>query len=105
MPTHCPDPADALTVGSTYRFRLEARLNGAVWNLALATVQLLLRDPDGNTETKSATVTDPVGGIAVYDSVAADLDEAGGWRRSWKVTDGSIIQTSQTIPFSVEAAP
>ncbi len=94
-----------LTVGSTYRFRLEAEKDGVVWDLSAATVQLILKKPDDTETTYTATVTDGPGGVAVYDSAAVDLDVVGGWRLSWKVTDGSVIQKSLPIPFAVEAAP
>lgn len=102
MPTPAASP---LTVGSVYRFRLTAKKDGLVWNLTGATVQLLLRNPSGTTTTYSATVTDATAGVAEYTSAAANLDTAGGWRRSWKVTQSSIIQSSIPVQFSVQAAP
>jgi len=100
-----PDVAEAVTVASTHRFRLEARKDGVVWDITGAAVTLLLRKPDGTNSTKSATVTDGPAGIAEYVCSTADLDVHGGWRRSWRVVDGSVDIRSLAIPFSVQASP
>ena len=97
--------ASPLTVGSVYRFRLTAKKDGVVWNLTGATVQLLLRNPSGTTTTYAATLTEPTEGIADYTSSTGDLSVIGGWRRSWKVTQGTVIQNSLPVSFSVQAAP
>ena len=96
---------DPLTIGSTYRFRLVAKKDGVTWDLTAATISLLFRKPDGTSLTGSATVTDGPGGVAEYVCSTTDLDIIGGWRLSWKVVAGVIVQSSLPIPFSVQAAP
>jgi hypothetical protein len=99
---------EPLTVGSTYRFFTDPPIekDGAVWDLTSAVVTLLLKKPDGTVLTKAATVVAPAtAGVAEYVSVASDLDIAGNWSRSWKVTDGTVTQISHPKRFTVEAAP
>jgi hypothetical protein len=92
-----------LTVGSTYRFQAKpVTKDGTTWNLSAATVQLLLRDPDGNVYTRNATVTDAANGVAEYVCTPADLNVPGTWTRRWKVTDGGVQITGDDIPFQVE---
>lgn len=94
-----------LTSGSTYLFVLIARKDGAIWDLSDATVQLILRDPEGTESTKSAVIVNGPAGIARYSSPVTDLDitdiQQTKWARRWKITDGSIVQKSHWIEFSV----
>lgn len=97
----------ALTQGSTYLFVLAARKDGLIWDLTSATVQFILRDPDGNESTKNATIFNATAGIARYAMPTTDLDETDDsnkpykWARRWVITDGSIVQRSHWIEFSV----
>jgi hypothetical protein len=96
-----------LVAGSTYRFKLAATKDGAAWDLSSATVTLYLQKPDGTLVTKTGTVYDGPNGLARFDSEAADLDPAdvGVWSRSWEITDGAVVQESQSIVFLVEDSP
>lgn len=95
----------ALTQASTYRFKLTATKDGAVWDLTAATVTLLLRDPSGNAGTKSASLLVAADGTAYYDTLTTDLDELGVWSRAWRVVQGSVDVTSEPVFFSVVRAP
>ena len=97
--------ADALIVGSTYAWTLNAKKDGAVWDITGATVTMILRKDDGTESTKSATVTDGPAGVAVYTGLTTDLTEVGGWRRTWRVVLGAIDIKYLPIPFSVQASP
>lgn len=97
---------EIITLGSTQRFELEARLNGSAWDLTPATVTIYLQAPDGTEQGYVATVSDATGGIAYYD-VAKTIFTAGGagvWKRKWKVVDGTITQVSVPIPFKLIAS-
>ena len=97
--------ADALTVGSTYDFILNAKKDGVTWNITGATVTVVFRKPDASQVTRSATVTDGPNGVAAYAGTTTDLDVIGGWRRTWRVVLGAIDLRYIPIPFSVQAAP
>lgn len=90
-------------VGSTYRFQLTATKDGSAWTLTGATTKLYLTDPSGNVSEHATTGGS--GATRYYDSAAGDLDEPGNWRRSWHVTDGSVVQESAPIDFVVQASP
>ena len=95
----------SLTTGSTYLFVLVATKDNAVWDISAATIQFLLRDPNGSIVTKTATITNGPAGLAQYSAVAADLPildvGATTWARRWVITDGVVIQKSHWIVFSV----
>lgn len=97
--------SEIIVADSTHSFKLIAEKDGAVWNLSSATVELILRDPDGIETTNNATVTDGANGIASYSSAASDHSKPGNWKRTWKVTDSSIVQKSRPIPFRVTLSP
>lgn len=92
---------DVLFVGGTYRFKLTAYNNGVIWNLSVATVTLYLRKPSGALLTKTATIDAPLLGNAYYDTIITDLDEVEVWSAAWKVTDGAVVQRSNTAYFLV----
>jgi hypothetical protein len=96
-----------LKAGSTYRFKLTATKDGAVWDLTGATVTLLLRKPDATQETKSASLLVAASGTAYYDSLTTDLAAAdrGRWWRAWRVVQGSIDVTGDEIDFVVAVSP
>jgi hypothetical protein len=94
-----------IVVGNTYLFQLTATIDGSIWNLSGATVRLFLRKPNGDEITRTATITNSSGGVASYTSLAGDLDTAGIWKRAWEVDQGSIIQRSDVIQFTVDASP
>lgn len=95
-----------LTSGSTYLFVLVARKDGVIWDLTSATVVLILRDPDLVESQKTATVFNGPAGIARYSAPVTDIDAVDTvgkpkWARRWVITDGSIVQKSHWIEFSV----
>src|SRR5262245_22708921 len=105
---------EPLVVGGTYRLSpggenpagtlTALRKDGATWDLTGATVTLQLKDPSGNvTGPFTATVSSPSGGIAFYDLLTTDLDEAGVWYVKWKVVQGSLSLPSEWIEFRVNA--
>lgn len=96
---------NTVTVGSQYRFLGTLTKDGAVWDLTGATVQLLFKKPDATTVTKTATILSAAAGQVYYDSAAADLDQAGNWTRSWKVTISSVVDYTLPVQFTVVAAP
>lgn len=94
-----------LVIGSTYRFRLTATKDGTTWDLTTATVVLYLKKPDGTVLTKSASILSGPAGTAYFDCATTDLDTAGLWSRSWKVTDGSVVVESEPVLFLVIDSP
>lgn len=96
---------NSLVLGSTYNFKLTAKKDGVVWNITSATVNLYLKKPTGTILTKTATVTSGSSGIAEFTCSTSDLDTAGIWSRSWKVTEGSTVQESAPILFVVVDSP
>lgn len=97
--------AETLVANGTHRFTLTATYDGAAWNLADATVTLLLKDASGTTTTKSATIVSAAAGTARYDCLTTDLPSVGLWHRSWRVVQGSTDLTGEPIPFAVVASP
>jgi hypothetical protein len=106
------------SVGSTYRFNpndedglTSILIDNEIWNLAGATVKLVLRkprrgasydDPGGGVAViKTATIDDPALALAHYDSVAEDLDTVGWWTKAWKVQKADIVQQTLPIAFYV----
>jgi hypothetical protein len=94
-----------LTVGSQYRFRATITKDGAVWNITGATVTLHLKNPSGTTSIKSASILSATNGQVYYDSAAADLDVAGQWKRSWKISLSGVIDFTAPVQFTVVEAP
>lgn len=94
-----------LVIGSTYRFRLTATRDGSVWDLSTATIVLYFKKPDGTILTKSASLISGPAGTAYFDCATTDLDTAGLWSRSWKVTDGAVVVESEPILFLVIDSP
>jgi hypothetical protein len=92
-------------LAETKQFILNATKNGVVWNLTSATVSLLLEKPDGTTLTKSATITNPTGGVASYTTLTTDLNAVGKWWRSWSITDGAVTLKDVGTRFTVTEAP
>lgn len=95
-----------LVANSTYRFRLTARKDGAVWDLTDAAVYLILRRGFGEPASvqKTATVESAAGGTAYYDCTVDDLDGGPGearWRRQWRVVQGSLDLRSRPVEFTV----
>ena len=97
--------AASLIVSTTPRFQLTALKDGVVWDLTLATVSLFLRKPDGTVLSKEATVNNALAGQARYDAVIDDLDQAGLWTRSWRVTENFVVLESPPISFAVQDSP
>jgi len=97
--------AETLVAGSAYRFELNARKDGALWNLTGLTVKLILKKPDLSESEKTATVTDGPNGVARYASVAADLDVTGEWFRTWEITELAKPYRDRPISFLVEDSP
>lgn len=95
----------SLTVGSQYRFRATLTKDGMVWDLTGATITLNFKKPDGSTSTRSASLLVASSGQVYYDSTVADLDQAGEWRRSWKVNLGGIISLTVPVRFTVVESP
>jgi hypothetical protein len=95
----------SLTSGSTYRFELTATKDGEVWDLTGATVTLRLRDPAGAAHVYEATLSEPTDGVAYYDNATDELEDLGGWTRSWRVVQGAVDLTSLPISFTVVRAP
>lgn len=91
-----------LTVGSTYRFRLNAKKDGATWDLTGATVTLHITTPGGTVTAYSATVTGASSGQAEYVGTGSELDGTGTWQRAWQVVQGSVTQRSLPISFGVQ---
>lgn len=88
------------------RFRARFTLDGATWDLTNATVTLYLQKPDGSLLTKTATVSDPTGGVAEYVTISGDLSVAGNWSATWKVADGVSPQLKEPEKlFQVVEAP
>lgn len=96
---------EPITTGSTYQFRETFTKDGAAWNLTAAVVTCYLHKPDGTILSRSATITDAVGGIAQYTTLTSDLDVPGLWFRAWKVVDGSVVMLSGPRPMTVVASP
>jgi hypothetical protein len=95
-------------VGETRRWEINesgVTKDDEIWDLTGATVTLGLRDPSGNVSENSATVDDGPAGLAHYTTLTTDLDEAGWWKRSWKVSKGGVVLESPPISFRVYAAP
>lgn len=90
-----------MVVGNTYKFRLTATKDGIAWDLTGAAVKLNIVSSSGVLATKTATITNAVGGIAEYTSIAADLNAAGIWVRSWQIDQGTIVQESVPLSFAV----
>lgn len=90
-----------MVVGNTYKFRLTATRDGAAWDLTGATVTMALRNPAGIAAIKSASVTNAAGGIVEYNSIISDIATSGIWSRSWEITQGTIVQESPIVSFSV----
>jgi len=90
-----------VVVGNTYLFRLTATKDGTAWDITGATVKLGLSTPAGVVSVKTGTITNAVGGVAEYTSVAGDLSVAGVWAQSWEITQGAIVQESSPVSFVV----
>lgn len=76
--------AEKIAVGGAARHEAQLRRDGVPLNLTGVTVTLELRKPDRTTASKSTTVLDATTGQVRYDTVAADYDLPGVWRRVWK---------------------
>lgn len=92
-----------MVVGNTYIFRLTATKDGVIWDLTGASVKFGLVSSSGVLSTKTATITNAVGGIAEYVSVVSDLNAAGIWIRSWQIEQGALVQESVPLSFAVIA--
>lgn len=90
-----------LTTGSTHRLQLTATKDGATWDLTNATVSLVLTDPDGTDTTYTATILSAAGGTAYYDLATSILNQAGTWKRVWKVVQSSVTMWSVREKFHV----
>lgn len=104
MPVTASDD-DPWVVGNTHRVEVAVLKDGEVWDLTFATVQFLLRKPSGTLLTKTMTVSDADAGLAYYDTLTTDLDEAGDWALAFRVTEGTVVQKSGTVLRSVVDSP
>jgi len=69
-----------------------------------STKQIILKDPSGNKETKTAQYfTDGTDGIIYYDTEAGDIDEAGEWYYQGYIVKGSAIFYTPEVMFPVRA--
>lgn len=82
--------------------KLTASKDSATWNISGATVTLYLEKPDGTTVTKAGSIDTSASGTAHVDLTTTDLDTAGSWRRSWKVSVSGVTLESSPINFSVD---
>lgn len=95
-----------LTLNSTYRFKLAARKDNAVWDLTGASVYLLMQLPDGTSISRVGTILVAADGTAKYDSLTTgDLTIEGRYLRSWRVVQGGVDIASTPTPFWVLARP
>lgn len=93
-------PGTGMKAGKTYRMRLIASIDGAVWNITGATVTLILKDQDGNVTEKTANITSASDGTAEYTTTITDLT-AGTWELSWEVSQSGVVLESETEEFQV----
>jgi len=111
-----PRFAEKLVLGSTYRLSpggespagtlTALKKDGSTWDLTGAAVELFFKKPDGSFQAaKTATISNASGGIAYYDTLTTDLDTAGIWYRSWRVSQSGVVLESEPIEFEVLASP
>lgn len=102
MSTYVVQP---IVVGDTIDFVINARKDGAVYDLTDATVSLYLQKPDGTVLSAfSATVSDGPGGVAHYQTATTVLDTAGDWVRQWKTVKSGVVLWTRKRLFTVESA-
>lgn len=93
---------EKIVAGNQTTFRLEAKKDGAVWNLSSGSVRLLLYRPDGLVIARNAAAVDAPGGI--FECVVSGLDlptnQIGRWFRRWEVTFGGAVYQIPEVPFS-----
>ena len=66
--------------------------------------QVILKDPGGNSATKTAAFdSDGSDGIVKYTLADGDIDEAGGWAVRGKVTSSTAVLTTEWAYFDVMA--
>lgn len=88
-----------IVVGDTIDFVVHWKKDGVVWDVTGGTPTLYVRDPDGNVETLSATVSDGPNGEASY--VYSSFDAAGTWVRQWKMVKSGVTLLTRQIEFEV----
>lgn len=94
-----------LTVGSQYQFEETITKNGAVWDLTGATVLIFFKRPDATTFSQAATIANAAAGQVTYDSLTTDLNMAGDWTLSWKITLGGKVDYTEPRRFTVVSSP
>ena len=94
-----------LTLGSQYKFLATLTKDGTTWNLTGATVVLYFKRPDGTVFSVPAAILNGPAGQAYYNSAVGDLNQVGGWTRSWGVTLGGVVDYTVPVQFFVIASP
>lgn len=95
-----------LTVGSQYRFQATITKNGLLWDLTSATVVIYFKRPDGTTFNQTGALLSATNGQVNYDCTTSDLNQAGSWTRSWKITDsGGKVTNTIPVQFTVLSTP